>query len=263
MSQTTARPFPIVDIDAHLPFLPMQIDHIGELNETLFFDRLTRAGIDIACGILTPPPGFFETHHPCEAIDLLNGAAFSLAQSNSRYLPALCIHPACPDFSIAQLEKYALLGARMIGIDADLLVHPALPPILARAQSLNMTVTLHGEGISQAAELAALFPSLRILIGGLGSTRYMPARAFELMQAHKNLMLNLSGVIWGGNYVLHEWCSRFSADRLFFGTGYPHSNPAGRLAALFWELRDQPASVHEKIFSKNALKLTGAEGRNV
>ena len=263
MAQTTAFSFPVVDIDAHPPLSPQPVNHIGELDETLFFSRLTHAGIDIACGRLLPPPGFFETHEPDEAIDLLNSAAFALAQREPRYLPALWIHPAYPDFSVAQLAKYAPLGVRIIGADGDRPDHPAFLHILSYVQEFGMTVALHGENISQIDALAARFPNLRLLIGGLGSTGYMPARAFDLMQAHKNLMLNLSGVIWGCNYALHEWCSRLGADRLFFGSAYPFSNPAGKLAALFWELRDQPASVHEQIFSQNALRLTGAEGRTV
>lgn len=261
MAHASAHPFPVVDTDAHPPLSACPIEHTGELDEALFFSRLTRAGIDIACGRLLPPPGFFETHEPAEAIGLLNSAAFALSQREPRYLPALWIHPACPDFSVSQLAKYAPLGVRMIGADGGRSDHPAFLHILSHAQEFGMTVALHGESISQIDALAARFPGLRLLIGGLGSTGYMPARAFELMKQHKNLLLNLSGVIWGCNYALHEWCSRLGPDRLFFGSGYPFSNPAGRLAALRWELRDQPASVHEKIFSQNALRLTGAEGR--
>ena len=91
----------------------------------------------------------------------------------------------------------------------------------------------------------------------------MPERAYHLLEKHPNLMINLSGVIWGCNYALHEWCARLGSGRLLFGSGYPFSNPAGKLAAIRWELRDQPASVHEQIFSKNALLLAGAEGRTL
>lgn len=260
MNQPTARPFPVVDIDAHPPLSTLPVDHIGDMDNSLFFDRLSHAGIDIACGRLLPPPGFFDAHAPEEAIALLNCGALNLARANSRYLPALWIHPACPEYSIAQIQEYSAAGVRMIGLDARFLEAPALLPILSCAQSLNMTLSLHGENLAQIDALAARFPDLRILIGGLGSSGYMPAPAFNLMKAHDHLMINLSGSIWGGNYVLHEWCSRLGAHRLLFGSGYPFSNPAGKLAALRWELRDQPDSVHEQIFSKNALLLTGAKG---
>ena len=83
----------------------------------------------------------------------------------------------------------------------------------------------------------------------------------RLMQLHPNLSINLSGAVWTYNYALHEWAQRFGADRIFFGSGYPFCNPAGKLAAVRWELRDQPDSVCERILCRNALSLLGAEGR--
>ena len=260
MVQTTALPFPVVDIDAHPPFSSLPVDHLGELTQSLFFNRLNSAGIDIACGRLLPPQGFFEAHAPGEAISLLNSAALTLAKSDSRYLPTLWIHPDCPGFSVSQLEEYEKSGVRLLEIDADWLCHPGLSPILSCAQALGMAAVLHKETISQADILAAQFPSLRILAGGLRSTGYMPAAVHELLMKRQNLSFNLSGTICLLNYALHEWTDRLGADRLFFGTGYPFSNPAGKLAAFQWELRDQPASVREQIFGQNALRLVGAEG---
>lgn len=260
MNQMTSHPFPVIDIDAHPPFSSLPIDHLGELTQSRFFGRLIAAGIDIACGRLLPPQGFFEAHAPGEAIALLNSAALTLAKSDSRYRPSLWIHPDCPDASVSQLEESRKSGARLFELDAPWLSHPGLTPILSAAQALGMTAVLHGEKIDQADELAARFPALPLLVGGSGSAGYMPAPAEVLLKKHENLSVNLSGVIWGCNYALHEWCSRLGPDRLFFGSGYPFSNPAGRLAAFQWELRDQPDSVREQIFGKNALRLVGAEG---
>ena len=252
--------FPVVDIDAHPPFAPLPVDYIGELDMETFFARLSLAGIAVACGKLLPSTGFFESHGCEESVALLNAAALNLAKSNPRYLPSLWIHPDCPDFSIAQLEEYSAAGVRLFEIDAEWLSRPGLTPILSAAHSLGLTAVLHGEKIAQADELAAQFPSLRMLVGGLGSIGYMPAAAHTLLMKHANLSLNLSAAIWGGNYVLHEWTDRLGAERLCFGSGYPFSNPAGKLSALRWELRDQPDSVRELILSKNVLRLVGAKG---
>ena len=261
MNQTDSFRIPVIDIDAHPPLCPMSVDYIDRIDADIFFARLNRAGIDIACGSLTPPPDFLKTHTPEEAVTLLNRGAMALSAADSRYLPALRIHPDCPDFSISQLDEYAPLGVRLIDIDGCHLPHPSMKAILTRAQSLNMTVSLYGENIAQAKEMAEQFPNLRILMGGLGSLRYMPNRAFSLMQTYPNLFLNLSGTVWTFNYSLHEWAQRFGINRLFFGSGYPSCNPAGKLAAVRWELRDQPVSVFERILCKNALGLLDAEGR--
>ena len=260
MNRIAAFSFPIVDIDAHPPLSSLPVDHIGELDTETFFTRLNAAGIAIACGRLLPPPCFFEMHGRGEAISLLNRAALDLAKNDSRYLPSLWIHPDCPDFSIAQLKEYASFGVRLFEIDAPWLSHPSLAPILSAAQSLGMTAILHGEKIAQADELAAQFPTLSMVVSSLGSAGYMPAAVHELFAKRENLSFCLSGIICLLNYGLHEWTDRLGANRLFFGTGYPFSNPAGKLSGLRWELRDQPESVVKAILNKNTLRLVGAEG---
>ena len=60
-------------------------------------------------------------------------------------------------------------------------------------------------------------------------------------------------VMW--NYILHEMVGRCPAERLLFGTRFPHINVASRKASVEWELRDQPEGVKEAVFSGNALRL--------
>jgi predicted TIM-barrel fold metal-dependent hydrolase len=46
-------------------------------------------------------------------------------------------------------------------------------------------------------------------------------------------------------------------ERLLFSSGYPGCNPATKVAAAKWELRDQSDVVKQKIFCENAAKLVG------
>ena len=57
--------------------------------------------------------------------------------------------------------------------------------------------------------------------------------------------------------MLHEWCKQLDTERLLFGSGYPDCNPATKVAAAKWELRDQSDVVKQKIFCENAAKLFG------
>lgn len=253
------RQIPIIDADAHPPYCPMDIDHIGELSSEKFLDRLNQTGIGYACGRLTPPQDFFLAHPTEEAVSLLNEAAFALAAGDARYFPALWVHPDCPSFSIEQMDEYAARGVRMLEADAECLDHPGLAPILAHAQTTGMIVSLHKETLEQTDRLASQYPGLSILAGGLGSSIYMPDRTCALLDAHPNLYINLSGAVWSFNYVLHEWTQRLGTERLLFGTGYPFCNPASKVAAVNWELRDQPDSVASRLLYLNAAGLLGVE----
>lgn len=253
-------PYPVIDIDAHPPLVPMHIDHVGTMDAERFFERLSCAGIGMVCGTPALPNDFFEIHGAMRAVSLRNEGALRLASEDPRYCPVLSVHPDCAAHSVEALEKYAALGVKMLEVEAAWLKHCGLDPILERAQSLGMTVIVQGETIAQARELAGRFSALRLLVGGLRSKGYMPAAAHELMRECPNVGIVLSGVIWGLNYGLHEWTERLGAERLFFATGYPLCNPAAKIAAVKWELRDQPNSVRERVLNQNARRLLDGEG---
>ncbi|MBQ8509454.1 MAG: amidohydrolase family protein [Clostridia bacterium] len=225
----------IIDIDAHPPVDAASFAH--------FFDRLNDAGIGLACGTLyaaSAPDGGMARR--------LNEASLALAKREPRYIPALWGHPDCAD----QVEQ-----ARMIEIDGAWLDGAA--EVLAAAQERGLPVSLRGESPAAAIMLAERYPSLKLICGGFFSRGFMPAQAAEVLAACPNVYLNLSGGIWIGNYVLHEWSRKLHIDRLLFGTGCPDGNPAAKLAAMKWELRDADEEVHSGIYRENARKLLGLE----
>ncbi len=256
-------PYSMIDMDAHPPLVPMHVDHIGIMDAKSFFTRLFLAGIGGACGTPAVPTEFLEIHGAEQAVSLKNEGALRLAIEYPKYCPVLSVHPDCAAHSIEEMKRYAAQGVKMLEIEAAWRKHPELNCILECAQALGMTAVLQGETPDQAQDLAGRFSSLRLLVGGLRSKGYMPAVAYELMQECPNVYINLSGVIWGLNYGLHEWTQRLGAERLFFGTGYPFCNPAAKAAAVRWELRDQPPCVTKLVLSENARRLLGAEGSAV
>jgi len=246
----------IIDMDAHPPFDTTSIDYIGELNQTKFFDRLERAGIDMVCGTLIPPVGFFENYAIAEVIQQLNKRTMEMALSEPRYIPVLWVHPDCVETSLLQLEKYVSMGAQIIEIDAAWLEREEMHHILSTANEQNVMVSLRGGTPDQIIALKEKFPLLKILVGGISDRVFTPECAKKILTTCSQVYLRLSGTFWSWNYVLHEWSKSMDKERLLFGTGYPYCNPATKLAAILWELRDQSNEEKELIFSKNVMKMS-------
>lgn len=246
----------IIDMDAHPPFDTANIDYIGEIDRTEFFARLERAGISKACGTLLPPPGFFTKHTVAEAVEILNEKTMELALSEARYIPVLWVHPDCADVSLKKLEQYIPVGARIIEVDADWLERMEMHRIFEYAQEQHVAVSLIGGTFEQVITLTSKFPRLKVLVGGVSDQIFAPPCAKEIMEICPEVYIKLSRIMWTWNYVMHEWSKCLDKERLLFGTGYPDCNPAAKLGAFEWELRDWSETERELIFCENALRIT-------
>lgn len=245
----------IIDMDAHPPFEKMNINYTGDTDNVLFFERLAAAGIDKACGTLIPPDGFFGTYGASEAVRLLNQKSYELSKSEPRYIPMLNVHPDCALFSAAQMKEYAALGVNAVEIDAQWLDRDEIIPILDCADELGMLVKLINENISHVTKLASKYPMLKIMAIGFSCKYTMPEKVHEVLKNHPNVYVSMSADIWVYNYMSHEWCGKIGVSRFLFGTAYPYANPASKLAAVKWELRDQNETAQNNIFYENALKV--------
>ena len=249
----------IFDMDAHPPLTTLSARFIGELDAARFFGRLDAAGIDEICGTLTPPDGFFADHPTAEAIRRLNHGALELAAKNARYHPAAFVHPDCPEESMAAISA----GAHIIGGIRGPWLSPAdahsdaMAEILGYAEKCGAAADLSAASEAAVTAAAERFPKLRILCGGRSGSLMM--QKAQTLTAHPNVYLNVSSADWNWNYILHERIATLPAERLFFGSGYPHTNPAASAAAVKWELRHAPESVLHAVFHNNAAKLLGGD----
>ena len=247
----------MIDMDCHPPFDVADIDYIGKVSRKEFFANLERAGISKACGTLLIPAEFWDSHEISEAIQEVNERTMELACMESRYIPVLRAHPDCTEVTLSQLEKYVPLGMRIVETNGAWIERAEMIPILTYAQEQNIVLSLQNVTTEQVLVLAEKFPSLTMIVGGLTDRVFSPVCAKTILSICPQVYLKLSGFIWSCNYYLHEWCNQLDKKRLLFGSGYPDCNPATRVAALRWELRDQSDVVKQKIFSENATKLFG------
>lgn len=247
----------MIDMDCHPPFDAADIDYIGKVNYKDFFVNLERAGISKVCGTLLPPKGFFDSSDMSKVIKELNARTMELVRIEPRYIPVLWVHPDCAEENLSQLEQYVPLGARIVEVDGAWIDRVEMIPLFTHAQEHNVVLSLQNVTAEQVLVLAKRFPSLTMIVGGLTDRVFSPACVKDILSTCPQVYLKLSGSIWSCNYVLHEWCKQLDTERLLFGSGYPDCNPATKVAAAKWELRDQSDVVKQKIFCENAAKLFG------
>lgn len=249
----------IIDTDAHPPCGEAEVDHLGRLSPHRFFERLQRAGIDTAVGTLPLPSSLCTTASTAEdTLRTVNDAALSLAKIYPRnYLPGIHIHPAHPTLSCREIEIYSNAGVRMIGeIRAEWLDCPPdqspLTDIFSCAEQYGMTVSVHSAAPERLGQWAKRFPGLNFMYGSRQCNISLAASA-DLLQKHTNLYLRLSQNIFLANYYLHTYVEKLPTSQLLFASGYPFCNPAARIAAVQWELRDQSEAKRQRIFRENAI----------
>lgn len=250
----------ITDIDAHPPYKTVKSELAGEMTDDRFFSELSRAGIYAACGTLTVSETF-NTSSCADTVEKLNEYAAALSEKYSkRYFPAVHVSAGCSDFSCGQLEKYHRFN--IFGLDVKEFFSgndeaTAAEKILNHACLLKLTAVLKNDGADIACRIAEKFPGLKIVFGGRTAAPAMPHSVADIMKKHGNLYLNLSGDIFGYNYMLHEGIKSLPEDRVLFGSGFFVNDPAFKVAGTLYELRDCAPEVTQKILSENAANLLG------
>jgi len=90
--------------------------------------------------------------------------------------------------------------------------------------------------LDKVAQLVRSFPDLVIVTGSQGSNP-LDRYAWPLADKYPNLHFETSGYIVDGG--IEEFCKRYSASRLIFGSGYPdNSSGAAMLALAHAEISD-------------------------
>lgn len=146
------------------------------------------------------------------------------------YIPAIQVHGAFPQESIADLTKlYQEEGIRYIGelvpyiMDTGTFDSPGMMEILKEAGKLGMTVDFHHGTREEVTAVLENCPGLNVILahpGEPGGDWGAKAR-FEFIAQHKNLYMDTSGTgIFRWN-MLRYAVDVCGADRLLFGSDMP------------------------------------------
>ena len=241
----------IIDMDAHPPMGEVDVSYVGKMDSARFFHRLMSIGIDKACGTLTVSDEFFTKYSEAEAASRINHAAMELAVRNDKYIPSIRLYNG---METEKLEAYFSLGA--VTAEADAKTIDINSEILECAQNLGVFIKLRNENPDFINALAEKYPALKVSAFGRTGKYTVPASIYEIIKKRPNVYINMSGAVWTFNYVVHEWAEKMQ-DNMLFGTAYPNTASAAKLAAVKWELRDCAESIQTKVFAGNASKFIG------
>lgn len=104
--------------------------------------------------------------------------------------------------------------------------------------------------LDAVAQLLRSFPELTVVTAGQGSNP-LDRYAWPLVEKYPNLVFETSGYVVDAG--IEEFCTRYSAARLVFGSGYPENSSGAAMLALAHA--DIPAPDRQAIAAGNLQRL--------
>ena len=104
--------------------------------------------------------------------------------------------------------------------------------------------------LDKVAQLLKSFPELVVVTGSQGSNP-LDRYAWPLIERYPNLIFETSGYVVDNG--IEEFCRRYSASRLVFGSGYPENSSGAAMLAL--AQAEIPDAARKAIASENLSRL--------
>ncbi|MCR4780749.1 MAG: amidohydrolase [Ruminiclostridium sp.] len=223
---------------------------------------IERAGISHICGSVllkrpyTPEEGF-------SYIRVLNDKALELKKKlGGLYTPGFHIHPHFVEESVAEIERMAGAGIRLIG-ELVPYMHGwsdysdrRLHTILDAAGQYGMIVSFHTMKDEQRemTEMIAAHPDI-VFVAAHPNERELFLLHLERLRRFDNFYLDLSGTGIFRYGLITYGVNRAGSEKFIFGSDFPICDPAMYVGAVMYE----PISDADKenILYKNAAGLLG------
>ncbi len=252
-------PFDYEIIDAHIhPFLKPEhnsawFGHPATTGELV--RELKKVGISKACGSV------IVSHEVTwEELKQLNREALELRDSYPDFfIPGIHVHGGFPRESCEELETMYAAGVRWIGELVPYLMKtgefasPDMMEILALAQDLNMTVSLHsGEPLEETEKVLKALPRLKLVLAHPGDGANA-RRRFEFVARREQVSMDLSGIGLFRWNMLRSGIDICGSEKLLFGTDFPICSPGMNVYGVLTE--NLTESERKNIFSENFKRL--------
>ncbi len=180
--------------------------------------------------------------------------------SAGRFIPACGVNPWLGDKGLAELERSASDGARLLVLapvlQGFMLTDPVADALLQHAGRLNIPVYVHtgphsSSAPTQLALVAERFAGTRFILGHCGSTDYSHDMPSIFAMRLPNLWYELSFV---RPWSVARYASLAMPGRLIFGTSAPRNVQAFELDCFNVVY---PVNEHADVYGTNFLRLIG------
>ncbi len=224
---------PFLSSEDYLSFFPESFQDTG-LN--MLIEDMDAAEITSFCGTVIS-----QKTNSYGDIITDNEKAYKIRELlGERYIIGIHVHPDFVEESIAEIEKAASRGVKLIG-ELVPYMHgwsdyssKGFSEILDAAEKFNMTVSLHTMNLDEMRAMAKNHKNVNFVFAHPGEPSRI-AEHIEVMKVCPNVHLDLSG---GGLHrfgILKKLCREVGAERIIFGSDYPLMNPKMYVAAVLSE----------------------------
>ncbi|HEY1485347.1 MAG TPA: amidohydrolase family protein [Micromonosporaceae bacterium] len=201
-----------------------------------------------------------------------NDAVLAAATETDGFLiPVVSVHPADGDDALAELDRVAGLGARMLKLHPNTqqfdVADAAVLTVVRAAGEHGMVVLFDGYSPFDPAQpgkfvtLAIQAPETRMILAHLNGPEFARLLMYEVIARYPwwagNVYHDISAttIYAGSPYAAQlEWVIRkIGVDHILYGTDYPMEDPAAALRA-FLSYGFTPEEQHQMLYA-NAAKL--------
>lgn len=237
---------PIIDVHAHLrssdqppivPGHPVGTEALTKLNDA--------AGVARGALIVIAQKGTIE------ATRAQNDFAIETARrGGARFFPVVSVHPHDGSAALAELDRVAKLGARVVKLHPNTqsfeLGDPALGAVIQRCASLDMVVLMDSfkpwdaDQPGKFLQLAMAHPRAKLILAHMGHSQFRQFLAFGMLKK-----LGMQPQVWFDTSALATtfadspleaelvWTMRqIGMDRILFGSDWPVDTPAAAVDAV-------------------------------
>jgi predicted TIM-barrel fold metal-dependent hydrolase len=265
---------PIIDTHAHL-----RTNDGNGLSAAHPLGTAALRALDQAAGVETSALIVIARSGDMAAARALNNAAVAAAKADPQHFYAIAsVHPADGDAALAELDRVAKLGVRVIKLHPNTqrfdVADPAVAKVTAKCGELGMAVLFDSFNPLDANELGKLLilslqqPKTNFIFAHMGFTQFRDTLTLTTLRKlgmGGNVWLDISaiGTAYAGSPVQAEfvWTLRqHGMDHVLMGSDWPVDTPATAIAAV----RDLGLTTDEEklVLHDNAAKLLGLNARH-
>ena len=225
----------------------------------VFTDGLKKMGVTFCAGTtIHKKDSYRELADFAEIVPRLNAEAYAFYEMYPEFFTTgIHIHPAYPELSLAEIEKYAAKGVRLIGELVPYMMKwnsysaPELDEIWRAAAKHDMVVSVHPTTLEDLDRFARRHPDLRIVVAHLNKGDY--AGQMELLKRNGNLWIDVSAHADDREGLVRDAIDTLGRERILYGSDYPGYPDDRFIRAVEKECRSD--AEREDIFWNNAYRL--------
>jgi len=161
-----------------------------------------------------------------EIIPRLNAEAYEMHEAYPDFfVPGIHVHPAFVELSLAEIEKYAAKGVRLIGelvpymMQYNALAVPEADAIWEAAARRNMVVSIHPTTYPDIIAFANRHKTLKIVAAHISAKDF--DTQVDVMKQCENVWFDVSGHADDRENFVRDAIDAVGKDRILYGSDFP------------------------------------------